>query len=258
MRQTKNTGRDQQGSKAAEPALEQVLHPSTEENLFGERDSDKAENPRRRDQPGMADAAVQVEKTERESKRDGKGCVEEKFAESDANVPPAQAEVETDPAELADGQEAIQAGVEQGEFPQESKAMRPGRLEPAEIDGEAEREEDQVVEKMAVLFGVALRRKPEQGRDEHGYEEIDQQPAQGKGAGRKADEKPGEYQDQGQSKASAYRQGLSGADAALPAEPKGENGRQQKDQGHDRWDERKGKRHDPIVTGTRRSADGAD
>jgi hypothetical protein len=206
----------------------------------------------------MGDASVQVKEVEREAQGNGQRNIEEEFAESDTDITPAEAEVEADASQLADGEEAVEAGIEQGELAEETEAMGPGGLEPAEVDGEAEREEDEVIEKMAALVGIELRREPEQDRNKEGNEEIDEQPAQGKGVGGKADKKPGKEEDGGNGKAGAEGQGLGSADAAAPGEREGKDGRQEKDQRHDRRGERKGKRHDLILPGETSGREGAD
>ena len=65
--------------------------------------------------------------------------VGEVLSEADAEVPLAQAQIEANPPEPADGKEPVEAGIKQGELPQQREAVGPGSFEPAEIDGEAER-----------------------------------------------------------------------------------------------------------------------
>ena len=62
------------------------------------------------------------------------------------------------PSRLADEEEAVDAGVEQEHLVEDGEVRGPGGLEPAQVDGEAEGEEDQEVAPVAGLVWVGLSR----------------------------------------------------------------------------------------------------
>jgi hypothetical protein len=101
-----------------------------------------------------------MEEAEGKSQWNGEGRVEEELPEADAEVSCAEVKVEADAAELADREESVEAGVKEGELAEDGEAMRPRWFEPAEIDGEAEGNEDEEVQQVCVLFGIKLRGEP--------------------------------------------------------------------------------------------------
>ncbi len=198
MREAEDGGRDEQGGGAADAALEEVLHPAAEEDFFGQRDADEGEDPRGDDEPGMVNVAMEVEEAEGEAQGNRDGEVEEKFAEAGGPVACAKAEVEADGGEAADGEEGVEAGVEESKFAEEAEFVRPRSFEPTKIDREAEGNEDEDVEKMAALAGVEARGKIFERGDEHGREEINEEPAEREDVRAERDDQVGEDEDCGQ------------------------------------------------------------
>src|SRR6185312_1706459 len=127
--------------------------------------------------PRIWQKAVEMEETEGESQRNGYGRVEEELAPADAQVARAQAKVESDSVELADAEKGVETGVEQKDFIERSKTRRPRRLEPAEIDGEAENREHEKVAPVGALVGVGATCAVEENRDDDGKQRIERQPA---------------------------------------------------------------------------------
>jgi len=191
----------EEGGDAAEAALEEILHPAAEEDFFGECDGDKSGNPRGDKEPGVVDVAMEVKEAEGESDGDRDEHVEEELAEAGGPVAVAKAKAVPDAGEAADGEEGVKAGVKEGELAECGEFVGPGGLEPAEVDGEPERNEDEEIEKVAALAGVEAGGEEFEGGDESGEEEIDEEPANGQDVRVEGDDDIGQDEDCGNSEA---------------------------------------------------------
>ena len=218
-------GGEEERGGAAEAAFEEVLHPAAEEDFLGERDGEEGVDPEGCDEPGMGDAAVEVEESESEAERDGDGRVEEEFAEAGAEVAEAEAESVADAGELADGEESIEAGVEEDELAEDVDAGRPGGLEPAEIDGEAEGDEDEEVQPVGALLGVEAGGDVKDGGDGGRDEQIEDEPGPGEGVGGEADDEVRRGKDGGRGDADGDGEGADPMDAAWADQAEGEDGK---------------------------------
>ena len=101
----------------------------------------------------------------------------EQLAQPAFPVAPAEVEVEPGPAELADGQKAIQADVDQKQFIEGSQSRRPGCIEPAQVDGKAEQQQNNGVPPVAGLLWVGARCLLEQGRNHDRKRGVERKPA---------------------------------------------------------------------------------
>jgi hypothetical protein len=77
-------------------------------------------------------------------------------------------EIEAYAVQLADVEYAVDAGIQQEHFVEDGEMRGPGGFEPAEVDGEAEGEEDQEVAPVAGLVGVGLCGLMHEGGDRDG------------------------------------------------------------------------------------------
>ena len=73
--------------------------------------------------------------------------------------------VETGSVELADGLKAIQADVDEEQFIQGPEPGGPGSVEPAQVDGQAEQQQNDGIPPVAVLFWVDGRCLLQEGCD---------------------------------------------------------------------------------------------
>jgi hypothetical protein len=160
------SGEQRRGS--AETLFEQILEPAAEEELFGDGDEEEREEEREGRGEKPVPLRVDVEEAQREAEEDGDGGVDCGLAETEFEISATDAEIEADTLELADGEEAVDAGVEQEDLAEDGEVWRPGGLEPAEIDGEADGGEDEEVAPVAVLGWVFLRGTIEEPGDGDG------------------------------------------------------------------------------------------
>jgi len=172
-----------------------------------------------------------VKEAEGESDGDRDEHVEEELAEAGGPVAVAKAKAVPDAGEAADGEEGVKAGVKEGELAECGEFVGPGGLEPAEVDGEAERNEDEEIEKVAALAGVEAGGEEFEGGDESGEEEIDEEPANGQDVRVEGDDDIGQDEDCGNSKAQQGGERLRGADAAFAAEGKGKERNEEENEG---------------------------
>src|SRR5580700_1061520 len=180
MGQPENTGGHDQRGDAADATFEEVLDPAAEEYFLRQRHGDESRDPGGKDQPGMVDAAMQVKKTKCEAEGNRDWDVEGELAEADAPIAPAQAQVESDAGKAAYREKGVEAGIEKSELAEESELVGPRRLQPAQIDRQTERDENQKVDEVTVLVGVERCRQPLQRGEDDRRKEIKQQPADGK------------------------------------------------------------------------------
>lgn len=191
--QAEESGCEEQRGGAAEAALEKILEPSAKEELFRNGDEEESKEPcDGKGQEGGPDApavepgqfrdvqkAMEMEEAEAKAERERDGHVEGQLAQAGGEVAHAQAEVEADTVQGAQGEETVEAEVEKEDLVEEVEVLRPGGLEPAEIDGEAEDEQDKKILPGAPLFGeigIGQGGAVEQGGDGDGKQGIEREP----------------------------------------------------------------------------------
>ena len=92
------------------------------------------------------------------------GVYMQQLAKADTGVAESQTKVESDPIELADHKEPIDAGVEQQHFVEDRKMRRPRGLEPSQIDRKPQNRKHQEVAPGAALCDVDCLGLPQQCR----------------------------------------------------------------------------------------------
>jgi hypothetical protein len=247
----KDHGGDEQGGSAANTAFEEVLDPTAEEDFFRERDADEGGEPRGDEEPGMVNVAMEVEEAEREAEGDGDGEVKKKLAEASGPVALAEAEVEADGSEAADSEEGVEARIEESELAEEGEFVGPGGFEPAEVDGEAERDEDEEVEEVATLSRVEPGGEGFESDEQDGREEVNEEPAECETVRAEGDDAVRQDENGGKGKAEGGGQRLRGPDAAVAGKGEGEERYEEKRQGHSRWEDGERQGHVVIVAGER-------
>jgi len=213
---------DQKSSRAAHAALEEVLYPAAEEDLFRKSDADEGADPDGDGEPGVLHAVVEVQEAEGESEWNRDGHVEEHLAKAGGPVAAAKAEVVADGGQAADGEEGIEAGVEKGELAEQGEPRGPGGFEPAEIDGEAEGQENEEVEEVAALAGVEVGGEKFNGGEEDGNEKVEEKPARGEDIRTVRNDDVRDDEEGWNRKAKEDRKRLCEAGAAVAGESEGE------------------------------------
>jgi hypothetical protein len=99
------------------------LHPATEEKLFRDSDKEEGEDPPQENMPKRRHVGVEMEKAEEQSEGDGNGSVHRQPEQANAEVTQAKAEVETNLAQLPDGEKAIDACIEQQDFIEDGETL---------------------------------------------------------------------------------------------------------------------------------------
>ena len=174
VRESEEGRGDEERPAWTEAAFEEILYPAAEEDFFRQGDGEEAEEPDGRDEARVGDVLVQREKLKREAEGNGEDGVEEEFAEADAEVGEAKAEVKTDAGEAAESEDGVKGGVEQDELADDGGSGRPGGLQEAEVDGEAEGNEDEGVQPVTELAGVGADGEEFERGPAGRYEEIKQ------------------------------------------------------------------------------------
>ena len=232
VREAKKDGGEGHRPVGAEAALQEVLKPAAEEELFGDGDEEEGEEECARCDGRTGKRAMQVEKAEGETEGYGNGCVEKEVDASAAEVFEAQAEIEAGAMEPAHDDEAPEPGVDEQHFAEDGEVRRPGGLEPAKVDGEAEAEEDEEVGPDAVLFGICAGRVMK----EHGYcdrdKDIEEQPGGTDCAGVEVDEDVGDRKQGGCGEAHGERKRFQAVSCFERQKSKGEVGQQGEDSGY--------------------------
>jgi hypothetical protein len=172
-----------------------------------------------------------VKEAEGEAERDGDGHVEEELAEAGDPVARAEAEVVADSGETADGEEGVEACIEESELTEDGEPGRPGGLEPAQIDGEPKREKDKEVEEMAALAGIEAGGKEFEAGEEDGDAEVHKEPARGEDVRTKRVDEVRDDENGGEYEAQSGGKGLCGAGTAVAGKSEGEKGDEKQNEG---------------------------
>ena len=154
--EAEEAGSQQKCYGAADAALEEILRPAAEEELFGDGDEEEGEDIGCGEVGEAWPEWVNVQEAEAQAEYESDWYVEDTLAEADADVGQVEAEIEADAVQLADVEDAVDAGIEQKHLVEDGEVRGPGGFEPAQIDGEAEDEEDQEVAPVAGLAGIGL------------------------------------------------------------------------------------------------------
>src|SRR5579871_44458 len=104
-----------------------------------------------------------MNESEDEAEYEHEGCEEKEFPKACLPVAGSKMKIETGARSFADGEESIEAGIDEKQFIQGVQAGRPGAVEPAQVDSQAEHEEDECVAPIAALVGVrgdCMRKQP--------------------------------------------------------------------------------------------------
>jgi len=213
MRQAEKHSGEDEGGDASHTSFEEVLQPSAKEKLFGHGDQEEREREGGESAGRAGHDGMQVKEAGGEPDDDGDGRVEEEFAPANAEVARAQAEVESDSVELADAEEGVDAGIEQKDFIEGDEARRPCGLEPAEIDSEAEDDEDEEVAPIAALVGIGATGAVEQGCNGNGQQRVESDPPPLENVCRAGDERVGNAEQRGEQEPRACGSGGGRADS---------------------------------------------
>src|SRR5579862_5706672 len=154
MRKAKEAGREKQRAVAPHAPFKQVLQPAAKKQFLRHGDKEESEDPRKRGAAGRGPAWMQMQKAETEAEGQRNRGIEGGFAQANAKVFEAQAEIEAGSRKLADEDEPVDARIEKNNFVEDGKMWRPRSLKPAQIDGKAQGAEDEKVAPVAALIGI--------------------------------------------------------------------------------------------------------
>src|SRR5207302_9652486 len=129
------------------------------------------------------------EKSDGQPQPDGNGSEESGFAQADQKIAPANTQVKTYIAQLPDDQEAIESGVHQNKLADKCERTRPCRLEPAQIDGQSQTQQDDCVDPGASLLRILETSSPQQQGNQRRQNEIQSAPLPTKAAKRQRHDK---------------------------------------------------------------------
>jgi len=138
----------------SDAALEQVLHPSTKEQLLGNRNEEKREDERSEGMQRLRPVGVEVQKAKPQPERNSDHSIEEKLAQSNADIAPFQSKVESHTIQLPRSEKSEDAGIEQKHFAECREAIGPCRLEPPQVHGQPQRGKNEKVTPVAASAGI--------------------------------------------------------------------------------------------------------
>ena len=158
VRQAKQDSRRCQSRNAPHAPLEQILHPSSEEEFFRNCDKKEGQNKAANSLQWPWPNRMQVQKPKPESKQQSNRNVENKLAQPHTNVAQAQPQVEADSSQLTDHEKPIDARIQQQHFVEDSHPRWPRRFEPPQVDRQPQRCQHNKVTPVSVLLRVQLPR----------------------------------------------------------------------------------------------------
>jgi hypothetical protein len=141
--ETEEAGGQKKSCTATDTALEQVLHPAAEEELFWDCDKKEGKKISCGELREVRPVRVKVQEPEAEAKYESDGDEEGALAQAGEDVAETEAEIEARAVELADVEDAVDAGVEEKDLVDDGEVWGPSGFEPAEIDSEADSEKDE-------------------------------------------------------------------------------------------------------------------
>src|SRR5260370_19135598 len=97
---------------------------------------------------------MRMQEAQRQPSCENQGRKVSQFAQPGFPVTPAEMKVKAGAVELADHDESIESGIDEEQLPQACKAIRPRPLEPAQVHGQADCQENDGVSPIAALLGV--------------------------------------------------------------------------------------------------------
>jgi hypothetical protein len=104
---------DEQGAYGPNAPLEKILHPAAKKKLFRDGNKEECEDPPEKNMPGRRHVGVEMKEAEEQPEGDGNGSVRRQPKQANAEVAQAKTEVETNLAQLPDGEKAIHPCIEQ-------------------------------------------------------------------------------------------------------------------------------------------------
>ena len=201
----KQGGGDEQRAYLPNPPLEKILHPSAKEKLFRNGNKEEGEDPSQENMPKRRHMGVEMEEPEEQPEGNSDGSVHGQPEQANAEVTQTKAEVETNLAQLPDGEKAIDARIEQQNFIENGETRSPGRFKPAQVHGQTEDAKDEEVAPFSSLLRVAQACAVEQQADEDGEQRVEGKPCPSEKAVRKRDQGIGETEQSGRQDAQAKR-----------------------------------------------------
>ena len=157
-------------------AREKILHPAAEEKLFRDGDKEEGEDPPQENMPDRRHVGVEMEEAEEQSEGGANGSVRGQPEQANAEVAQPKPEVETNLAELPDGEKAINARIQQQDLIEDGKTRSPCRLEPAQVHGQPEDAKDKEVAPLSLLLRVGHACAVQQQADDYGQQRVEGKP----------------------------------------------------------------------------------
>ncbi len=154
VRQTEEACCEEQRLIASDTALQQVLQPTAKEEFFrnGNKKEREEKGPWKPRQPWRR--CVQMQKPEAQAKRKRDRRIEDQFAQTRAEIVKTQAEIESNTIQLPYCLESPDACIEKKNFVEDRKVGRPGALQPAEVDSQAEKRKQKKVAPVAMHIWI--------------------------------------------------------------------------------------------------------
>ena len=174
--ETEEARGEKQGAVSAEVLLEEVLEPTAKEKFFGNGDEEEGKNPGQGSARGRRPAGMEMKKSERKAEGESDWNVEGAFAQTDGDITQAKAQVEAGSFELPDENEAINAGIEKQDLVEDCEVWRPGALEPAQVDGDAEEGKNQKLTPVASGSSIDGARVVKENRYCNGKHKVEREP----------------------------------------------------------------------------------
>ncbi len=175
MREAEQRGRNPERRSASHPPFQKILDPGAKIKFLGNGNEDKDIDPgwNHREAQGVA---MRMEKAEHESQGECQRRKENQFVQPGFPIAPVEVKIKARPAKAADGDESIQRGIDEKQFSQARKPARPRPLEPAQINGQPQSQENDRVSPIAALFGIGGCSLSQQPCDRHGQRRVESAP----------------------------------------------------------------------------------
>ncbi len=109
---------------------------------------------------------MEVQKAQSEPEWDGKRRIQRKLPQADPHIPETQPQVKADIPQLPHAEKAIDARINEQHLADRRPAVRPGRLQPAQVYSESKPCQEQKVTPVAALLRIRFSRLRGHPRDE--------------------------------------------------------------------------------------------
>src|ERR1700722_1970754 len=166
MGKPKQHCRDHQRPASSDAPFQKILHPRAKIKFLRDCNKNKDINPRP-DHRQMKRSAMRMQKSQRQSCSQNERRKEKQFPQSRLPIAPMKMKIKSRPAQPLDRAESVQPCIYQQQLAEAAQPARPRAFQPAEINRQPQRQQNNRVSPIASLLRIRRRGLTQQPRYRH-------------------------------------------------------------------------------------------